>query len=196
LIKSLQVGKRHAHVAYRRGAIREIQGNRGQIGHLPADTQQDRFHIEAGFTATALDSALHLLQRMIRQEMQYPHIVLDPSGRSVLALQSAAQLIKDGRELPAAKDVGVVQGGGPPLQGVQVMVGIQHLLVPTITTRMRGDDLAATDQLHALDICFDRDGLEGSATRHTVAVAVITDHLVLIRLGRLHDTGIKGVGRQ
>lgn len=95
-----------------------------------------------------------------------------------------------------AKDVGVVQGGGPPLQGVQVMLGIQHLLVPTITTRMRGDDLAATDQLHALDIRFDRDGLEGSATRHAVAVAVITDHLILVGLGRLHHTRIEGIGRQ
>jgi len=90
VVKPVQIRQRHAHVAHRRGVIREVQRSRSHVGRLAADTQQDRFHIKAGCAATALDGALHLVQRMIPQEMQHPDIVLDPSGRSVLALQSTA----------------------------------------------------------------------------------------------------------
>jgi hypothetical protein len=76
------------------------------------------------------------------------------------------------------------------------MPRIEHLLVLTVATRMRRDHLAALHDLDLLDIGFDRDDLEGGAARHAITVAVVTHHLVLVRLGRLQHAGIEGVGRQ
>jgi hypothetical protein len=76
------------------------------------------------------------------------------------------------------------------------MPRIQDLLVFTVRTRVRGNDLAAQHHVDPLDVDFDGHGLEGSTARHAVTVGVEADHLVLIHLGRVVKTGIEGVSRQ
>ena len=112
--------------------------------------------------------------------------------RPVLPLQGFAQFVKHGGQLPAAKDVGMVQSRGPTVQAVQIVCWIEDLLMPAIAARVRGDHLAAQHHLDALDVGFDRHGLEGRRAGHAVAIGLVADHLVLIDLGRLEETGSNG----
>jgi hypothetical protein len=116
--------------------------------------------------------------------------------RPVLPLQGFAQFVKHGGQLPAAKDVGMVQSRGPTVQAVQIVCWIEDLLMPAIAARVRGDHLAAQHHLDALDVGFDRHGLEGRRAGHAVAIGLVADHLVLIDLGRLEETGIERLCRE
>lgn len=196
MIEPLQVRQRHAHVAYRRGAMREIQRSRDQASRLAADTQQNGFHIETRLAATALDGPLHLVQRMVQEQVQDTDKVFDSLSRPLLALQRAPQLVEHRRQLPMPKDVGMVQCRRPPLEGFQVMPRIEDLLVLAVTAGVRCDHLAAMYDLDMLDIGFDRDDLEGGGARHAIAVRIVAHHLVLVGLGGLHHAGIEGVFRK
>ena len=192
----VQAGQRHTHVTHRRRTIGEIQGCGRDVGAPLADTPQDGFHLEATGAAAGLDAALHLVQRMVQQQVQNPQIVFGPLPGPVLVLQGTAQLVKDRRQLPVSKDVGVVQGCRSSLQRLQVMPRIQHLLVAPVSARMRGDHLAAVNHLNVVAISFDRDRLKGARARHAVAIGVVADHLVLVGLGWLQQAGIEGTKRQ
>jgi hypothetical protein len=71
----------------------------------------------------------------------------------------------------------------------------EDLLVLVVTARMGGNDLAGQHHIEALDVPLDGNGLESGGARHAVAVVIAADHLVLVHLGRLHDTGVEGVVR-
>lgn len=193
MVELLHIRQRHLHVTHRRRTIRQIQGccRRGRL--RAADTHQQGFHVEAGRRAVSLDGTLYLIEAMVGQQMQDANIVLDATPGTVLAFQVAAQLVEDRRQLPVPKDVGMVHGGRPALQRVQVMTRVEHLLVLAIATRVRGDHLAALHDVHTLDVGFDRYRREGGAAWHAVAVAVEADHLILVGLGRLHRAGIEGI---
>lgn len=193
MVELTDVRQWHAHVAYRRRPIRQIQGRWRRVRRGTANAQQDGFDVEAARATAGLDRTLHQFRRMIVQQLQDAGVVLDPARRPVLPLQRPAQLLEDGGQLPVAKDVGVVQGGRPALERVQVMPRVEDLLVPAVGARVRGDHAAGLDHVEAVDVGLDRDGLEGSRARHAVAVTVVADRLILVRLGRLHDARIEGV---
>jgi hypothetical protein len=90
----------------------------------------------------------------------------------------------------------MVQRRRSALQRAQIVQRIEDLLMPPVTARMRGDHLTAEDDVDALDIQLDGNGLESGAARHAVAVVVAADHLVLVHLGRLHHAGVEGIWRQ
>jgi hypothetical protein len=117
-------------------------------------------------------------------------------ARSVLPLQGLAQFVEHRRQLPAAKDVGMVQGRRPTIQPVEIVRRIEDLLVTAVGTRLRGDHVVPQHHVDALDAGLDRHGLEGGLTGHAVAVGLVTDHLVLIDLGRVENTGIEPLRRQ
>ena len=76
------------------------------------------------------------------------------------------------------------------------MQRIEDLLIPAITTHVPGHHLAARCHLDAFDVALDRHALIGAPAWYAVAVVVEAHGLVLVHLGRLHDAGIEGVGRQ
>lgn len=196
MVELLHVRQRHTYITHRRRTIRQIQGLTRRCRRLcAADTQQQGFHIEASRRAVALDGTLHLVEAMIGQQMQDTYIVLDAAARTVLTLQVAAELLEDRRQLPVPKDVGMVQRCRPALQRVQVMARIEDLLMLAIATRMRGNHLSVLHDIHPFDVSFNRDRREGGVARHTVAVTVVADHLILVGLGRLHHAGIEGIIR-
>lgn len=89
----------------------------------------------------------------------------------------------------------VIERRRPTRQNVQIMRGIEDLLLPSIRARMAGRDLAGSDDLDVRDVALDRYGLESVDARHAVAVIVELHRLVLVHLGRLHDARIEGVLR-
>jgi hypothetical protein len=196
LVELPHIRRRHVQVPHPRRLFRSLQ--RWQRAGVPALThaEQDDFHVEAGFAAAALDDALHLVGRMVVEQLQDADVVLGAAGRSVLALQRGPQLAEDGWQLPAAEDVGVVERRRPALQRLQVVLRVEDLLMLPVGARVGSDHLAAKHQIDARDVGLDRHGLEGHHARYAVAIGVEADHLVLVHLGRLEQARIEGMSRQ
>jgi len=133
---------------------------------------------------------------MLLQQLQNADVMLASVARSVLPLQGFTQLVEHGGQLPAAKDVGMIQRRGPTIQSVQIVLGIEDLLVTAVRARVRRDHLVTQHHIDPLDIHLDRHGLEGRLSWHAVAVGVVADHLVFIDLGRLENTRIEGSSRE
>ncbi len=112
---------------------------------------------------------------------------------SVLLLQIRPQFAEQRRQLPAAKNIGVIERRWSPLQRAQIMVRIEDLLVFAVAARMRGDDLAAAHDVDPLDVGLDRHDLKCCRARHAVTVVVEANHLVLVGFGRLHDARIEAL---
>jgi hypothetical protein len=148
-----------------------------------ADTQQNRLDVEAARTPAAFHGLVHRLQGVLIEQGQNADVVAHAATRSVLAFQRHAQLLEHRRQVPAAKDLGVVQGRRPAPQRLQVMTRIEHLLVPPVRARVRGQDLVAEHHVDALDIGLERHRLESGGARHAVAIGVEPHHLVFIHLG-------------
>jgi len=192
LVELAQIGRRHHDAAHRRGLFRVIQRwRRHGLGRPAPHTQQDRFDVVARWATACLDHALHLVDGALFQQLQDTYEVLDAAAWTMLSLQSFTQVAEDRRQLPAAKDVGVIQRRRPALQGAEVVLRIEDLLVLTVRTWMHGDHLAAEHHGDAVDGRLDGHGLERRRPRHAVAVVVETHHLVLVGLGWLHDTRIE-----
>jgi hypothetical protein len=196
LVELPQVRRRHLHVAQPRRLLRPLQRWHRAGVPAPAHAEQNAFDVEAGFAATTFDHALHLIDRMVVEQLQDTDIVLGAARRPVLALQRGPQLAEDGRQLPAAEDVGVVERRRPALQRLQVVLRIEDLLVLRVAARVGGDHLTAEHYLDALDVGLDRHGLESGTARHAVAVVVEADHLVLVGLGWLDQAGVEGMSGQ
>jgi hypothetical protein len=193
LIELIQVRRRHHDVTHRRGLLVAIQrGCRGSLGNAATHPQQDRLHVVARLATAHLDDALHLVDGVVIEQCQHAHVMLDAARRAVLLLQRFAQFAEDGRQLPTAKDVGVIERRRPVLQSTQVVLRIEDLLVSAVGTWMHGNYLRAPHHVDAVDISFNRDGLECRRPRHAVAVIVETHHLILVGLGGLSDARIEG----
>jgi hypothetical protein len=194
LVELAQVGRRHYDAAHRYGLLRMIQRwRRRGLGRPAPHAQQDRFDVVARRATTRLDHTLHLVNGVFLQQLQDANVVLDAAAGAVLLLQGFAQLAEDRRQLPAAKDVGVIERRRPALQGAEVVLRIEDLFVFAIRARMRRDHSASQHHVDAVDGRLDGHGLESSRTRHAIAIIVETHHLVLVGLGGLHDARIEAL---
>jgi hypothetical protein len=162
-------------------------------GRLAAHAKEDGFNVVARFTAAHLDHTLHLVDGVIVQQMQDANEMLDTPLRAMLLLQSVAQLAENGRQLPAAEDVGMIERRRPVLQRAQIMLRVEDLLVFPVGTGVRSDDLAAQHHGDALDVHLDGHRLKSGRAGHAVTVVVEAHHLILVHLGRLDDARIEAV---
>lgn len=76
------------------------------------------------------------------------------------------------------------------------MQRIENLVAGFIAADMRGHNLIVLDDVNAIDVAFDRHGLEGIASRNAVANVLETGELVLVDFRRFADTGIELMPRQ
>jgi len=188
-----QVRQGHAHGA-RGGRLLHLgQRRRHDVRRAAAQAEHDRLDVEAGRGAALLDRPPHLLGGVRLEQLQDPRVLLDAAAAAVLVLQGGTQLVEERRQVPAAKDVGVVQRRRPALQRLQVMARVEHLLVAAVTARVRGDHVGTPDHLDAVDVDLGRDVLEGGRARHAVAVGVDADGLILVHPGGLKYAGIEGI---
>jgi hypothetical protein len=156
-------------------------------------TQQDGLDVVAVATAAHLDGPPHPVDGMILQQVQHADVVPAAAMGAVLTLQGRPQFAEDGRQLPAPEDVGMVKRRRPALQGAEVMLWVENLLVLTVGTRVAGNHPAAEHDVDAVDVALDGHCLEGGSARHAIAVVVEARHLELIDLGRLADARVEGV---
>ena len=179
--------------------IRQIEGSRcwQNLRCSAADALQDRLDVVAS-TAVALHRGpLHALGRVpLTQQLQNADELANALGPAVLTFQVRTQLVEDGRESPVAEDVGVIQRRRFAAENLQVMLGVEALLVAAIEPRMPGDDLVAGHDHDLVDVALDRHRAKGVAARYAVAVVVKAHRLKLVYLRRLRDARIKGEWRQ
>jgi hypothetical protein len=185
LVELPQVRQGQAHVAYRCRLLPLGQRCRHRRRHAAAYTHQDRLDVKALGDPALFDHALHHRDGMDVEQLQDANILLDAAPRSVLTLQRGPEFGEQRRQMPAVKHPGVIQRRRPALQRFQVMTRIEHLLMPAVTARLRGDHLAAQHHVHALHVELHRDVLERRRTRHAVAIGIHADRLIFIHSGRL-----------
>jgi hypothetical protein len=133
--------------------------------------------------ATQDDGPLNPCDRMQGQTLQHTDILPRSGSGALLLLQVVPELAENGRQLPAAKDVGMIQRRRPSAQARQVVDGFEDLLALAIAAWMAGDRLAVRDDLDVLDVSLDRHLAKGMGARHAVVVVVEADGLVLVHLG-------------
>lgn len=197
MVELRQVRQRHLHRAHQLRLLfhRQWRRCRALVLRTPPHALQNGLDVETGFGAALLDDALHGVDRVLRQQLQHADVLLGAAARTVLSLQRLPQFVEHLRQLPAAKDVGVVQRRRPAFEAVQIVLRKQDLLVPPVGARVRGNHLASQHYVDALDVNFDRYLLEGGGPGDAIAIGVATHLLVLIDLGRLIEAGIKRVLR-
>lgn len=130
------------------------------------------------------------------EQLQHTHVVANSAAGAVPVLQPRSQFRKDGRKLPIAVDVRVIQRGRAPGERHQVMHRIENLVSDGIAARVRGDDPIVMHDLHAIDVALHRHGLESDVTRDAVRHVVEAGELVLVDFRRLANAGVEAVLRQ
>jgi hypothetical protein len=119
------------------------------------------------------------------EQLQHAGVLLDAAAAAVLPFQDGPQFVEECRQVPAAKDIRMIQRCRPALQSLQVMPRIEHLLVAAVAARVRGDNFGTPHHVDTVDIDLDGDVLERGRARHAVAIGVDADGLILIHAGGL-----------
>ena len=139
---------------------------------------------------------LHGVDRVLLQQLQNTDVLLGAAAGPVLLFQGLPQLVEDGRQTPAAKNIGVIQRRRPALEAVQIMLRGQDLLVPAIGAPVRSDHLRAQHDVDAVHVRLDVYLLESGRARHAIAVGVVAHLLILVHLRRLVQARIERLGGQ
>lgn len=111
--------------------------------------------------------------------------------RPVTCFKTLTQLGKRRRQTPVAVDGGVIEIGWLQTQRGQVVQRIEHLLALTVGPLVLGNQPTVADDLDAMDVRFYRDRGEGMPPRHTVAILLPGDRLVLVDLADLAHGGFE-----
>ena len=143
-----------------------------------------------------VDGAFDLAHAMLGQALQHADVLPRSAGGAVLRFEVLPQLAENGRQLPAAVHVGVIERCWLAAQTDQVMERIENLLALAVTARMAGDALALGHNFNMFDVGLDGHLAKGKSTRHAVVVVIEADRLILVHLARLLDAWIKGMPRQ
>jgi hypothetical protein len=106
------------------------------FGHIYADFPGGRQQVPVLLVTWAYSNCPFALALL-----QHADELARPGGRPQLPFQALPQLGKDGRQFPAAKDVGMLQGGRPPAQGGQVVQRVEDLHPGRVRARVAGDHL-------------------------------------------------------
>ncbi len=114
----------------------------------------------------------------------------------MLGFQGLPQFPEQRRQVPVAKDIGMIQGCRLAPQHREIVQGVEDHLALLIATSMPGDDLVAGHDSHLINVALDCHRAEGPGPRHAVAIAVELHRLILVHLGRLLNAGVKGALRQ
>jgi hypothetical protein len=110
--------------------------------------------------------------------------------------KTLAQLGKRRRQTPVAVDVGVIKIGWLHSQCGQIVQRIEHLLALAIGSLVLGNQQSVADNRDAMDVRFYRDRGERMPPRHTVAVLLPGDRLVLVDLADLAYRSFERAKRQ
>ena len=141
--------------------------------------------------AASVDGLFDPREGMLRQQLQHANEVPSARQRTVPCFETLAQLGKGRRQTPIAVDVGVIEIGWLHSQRRQVVQRVEYLLALAVGALVLGNPQSVADDFDAIDVRFYRDGGEGVPPRHTVAVLLPGDRLILVDLADLAHRGLE-----
>ena len=159
-------------------------------------TTNDSLDIRSFRPTQLFDCLRHTRHGMFTEQLQHTDILADSTTRTVPIFQPCSQFAEDRWKFPIAVHVRVIQCRRTPRKRYQIMQRIENLVAGLITAVMRGHDLSVVDDVHAIDVAFDRHRLEGHRAWHAVRHVVEACELILVNFRRLSDAGIKAMLRQ
>jgi hypothetical protein len=198
LIKVIQGRFGYLHA---QGLVGMIANAGGRLSDVLTQCQlpgalRDDLAVEAVEALAVFQHRLHTRNGMNLQQFQDAGKVPPSRQRSVARFQTLTKFLENRRQLPLAKNVRVIQGGGPTLQRGQVMQRVEYLAAGFVAALMPGNHLAGDDDLDAFDVGFDRRRLKGAALRHAVTHLVEPGRLIFVDLGLLIDASVERHIRQ
>ena len=162
----------------------------------PTDGGDDVICVHRSPFAALDDGLLHHLQRVLSQQLQDSNILPGSGFRALTVLKVGSQLIKAGRQLPSVKHKRMIQGRRTTTEDRQIMPGLHDPSPSPVAALMTGNHPQAIDHLDPIHVRLDSYRLESPATRHTVAVRIEPNRLILVYLCGLRDERIEGTRRQ
>ena len=164
----------------------------GRLTHAANDS----VGIGALGAAQLFDRLRHRTDCVLSQQFQHTDKLPYSNAGTVPLFQSRSQFVKHRRKFPIAVDIRVIQSGRTSRKCRQIMQWIENLVARFIAAMMCGHDPIVMHDVNAIDVAFDRHGLEGHRSRDAVADVVEPCELVLIDFRGLPDTGVKAMLRQ
>jgi len=162
----------------------------------PMGGGDDLVGIDDGFVATVNNGLLNQFHGVFGQQLQDTNVLSGSGHRAVTYLERSSQLLEAGRQRPAIKHRGMIQGRRSATENGQIMTGFDDPLISRVTASVRGDHAIGRDHIDPIDIRLDRHRREGPTTGNAVAIGVESHRLILVDLGRGWDEWIEGMGRQ
>lgn len=159
-------------------------------------TTNDAVSIRSFRAAQLFDGLRHWTDGILPQQFQHAYKLPHSGAVAMPFFQPGSQFAKHRRKLPIAVDVGVIQCRRTSGKRRQIMQRIKNLVARFITAFMRGHHLIVIDDVNAIDIALDRDGLEGRRAGNAVTHVVEADKLILIDFRRLADASVEAMLRQ
>jgi len=133
---------------------------------------------------------------MLGQQLQHADKMPGARQRPVTRFKMLAQLGKRRRQTPVAVDGRVIEIGWLKAERGQIVQRIEHLLALAIRAIVPGHEHSVADDLDAIDGGFYRHRGEGMTPRHTVAILLPGDGLVLVDLADFADRRFERAIRQ
>ncbi len=129
-----------------RGSLTHAANDSVGIGALGATQLPDRLR--------------HRTDGVLPQQFQHADELPYSGADTVPLFQPRSQFVKHRRKFPRTVDVRVVQSGRTSRKRRQIMQRIENLVTRFITALMCGHDLIVMHNVNAIDVAFDRHGLE------------------------------------
>ena len=164
----------------------------GRLTHAANDS----VGIGALGAAQLFDRLRHRTDGVLPQQFQHADELPYSGADTVPLFQSRSQFVKHRRKFPIAVDIRVIQSGRTSRKCRQIMQWIENLVARFIAAMMCGHDPIVMHDVNAIDVAFDRHGLESGRSRDAVADVVEPGELVLIDFHGLPDAGVEAMLRQ
>lgn len=133
---------------------------------------------------------------MLTQQLQDADVLPYAAPGTMSLFQPHPEFPEHRRQLPVAVHVRVIQGGRSAAERHQVMQRIENLVAGVVAAPMRRHNLIPVNDLDAVNVAFDRHGLERDGARDAVAHLVEPHELVLVDFRRPANAGVKTPPRQ
>jgi len=117
----------------------------------PMGGGDDLVGIDDGFVATVNNGLLNQFHGVFGQQLQDTNVLSGSGHRAVTYLERSSQLLEAGRQRPAIKHRGMIQGRRSATENGQIMTGFDDPLISRVTASVRGDHAIGRDHIDPID---------------------------------------------
>ena len=105
----------------------------------PMRRRNDVIGVDCRFRTTVYNRLLHDLHRVFGQQLQDANVLSRPGHGTMTSLEIFPQLLEAGRQCPAVKHEGMIQGRRSATENGQIMTGFYDPFSTRVASSVRGD---------------------------------------------------------